>query len=345
MNESPGQRDAAARAAAIDPSGSVLLEAPAGSGKTSVLTRRFLRLLTTVEEPGQILAITFTRKAAAEMRARVIRALRGESAATDPEAAELTALAEAALAHGAARGWTIAKQPQSLRIQTIDAFNYWLASQLPVASHAGGVLNVTESAAELYQRAARRALLAAEADPALAPDGQLLFERADNHWLYLERLIAQMLGERGHWLPFVTREEPQALCRQVNESLTNLARAHLAALCALIPPELRRRAQRLPGCGPLGPDPGELVHWKHFAHLVLTKDDWRRQLIAHRLGAGFADPHVCQQLRDLIDALRQLAGARAALLALKRAPAVRLAAADTAAIEALSRILARAPAS
>ena len=344
MNESPGQRDAAARAGAIDPSRSVLLEAPAGSGKTSVLTRRFLRLLTTVEEPGQILAITFTRKAAAEMRARVIRALRGEFAATDPEAAELTALAEAALAHGAARGWTIAKQPQSLRIQTIDAFNYWLASQLPVASHAGGVLNVTESAAELYQRAARRALLAAEADSALAPDAQLLFERADNHWLYLERLIAQMLGERGHWLPFVTREEPQALCRQVNESLTNLARAHLAALCALIPQELRRRAQRLPGCGPLGPDPGELVHWKHFAHLVLTKDDWRRQLIAHRLGAGFADPHVCQQLRDLIDALRQLAGARAALLALKRAPAVRLAAADTAAIEALSRILARAAA-
>ena len=165
MNESPEQRDAAARAAAIAPRGSVLLEAPAGSGKTSVLTRRFLRLLTTVEEPGQILAITFTRKAAAEMRARVIRALRGEFAATDREAAELTALAEAALAHGAARGWSIATQPQSLRIQTIDAFNYWLASQLPVASHAGGVLNVTDTAGELYRRAARRALLAAEADP------------------------------------------------------------------------------------------------------------------------------------------------------------------------------------
>src|SRR6516165_7274316 len=254
MNESPGQRDAAARAAAIDPSGSVLLEAPAGSGKTSVLTRRFLRLLTTVEEPGQILAITFTRKAAAEMRARVIRALRGEFAATDPEAAELTALAEAALAHGAARGWTIAKQPQSLRIQTIDAFNYWLASQLPIASHAGGMLNVTERARELYQRAARRTLVAAETDPALSADANLLFERTDNHWMYLERLIAQMLEERGHWLPFVVREEPGALCRRVNESLAHLVEARLAGLCRLIPESVRQRAEQLPGCGPLGPE-------------------------------------------------------------------------------------------
>src|SRR5215472_10218525 len=67
--------DQAARAAASAPSDSVLLEAPAGSGKTAVLTRRFLRLLTTVDDPGQILAITFTRKAAAEMQARVTRAL------------------------------------------------------------------------------------------------------------------------------------------------------------------------------------------------------------------------------------------------------------------------------
>jgi ATP-dependent exoDNAse (exonuclease V) beta subunit len=344
MSEPELHLDQAARAAASSPLDSVLLEAPAGSGKTAVLTRRFLRLLTTVDDPAQILAITFTRKAAAEMRARVVRALRGEFAGHDPEAGELAMLAKAALAHGSARGWSIDSHPQSLRIQTIDSFNYWLASQLPVASRAGGVLNITESAGELYQRAARRTLLAAESDPDLAPDARLLFERTDNHWMYLERLIAQMLEERGHWLPFVAGEGPGALCERVNESLSHLARARLEALCALIPEGLRRRAEALPGCGPLGRETGDLRHWKHFAHLVLTRDDWRRQLGAHRLGTGFADPGACQQLRDLIEALRNLANTRESLLALKKAPAAQLSEDDAAAIRALSRILSRAAA-
>jgi len=344
MSDPRERLDDEARREATEPSASILLEAPAGSGKTAVLTQRFLRLLTTVDDPAEILAITFTRKAAAEMRSRVVRALRGELPAGDPGAAALAPLAAAARAHGLSRGWKLDVEPERLRIQTIDSFNYWLASQLPVASRAGGVLNITENATELYRRAARRTLLAAEGDPTLAPDTQLLFERLDNHWLNLERLIAQMLDQRGHWLRFVIGEDPEALCLRVNQSLGAETRARLALLRALLPESLRRRAESLPGSGLLGPEPADLAHWKHFAHLVLTRNDWRKQLSAHRLRPGFMEPAVRMRLRDLIDELRAVPGVRTALLELRRAPAAQLAGEDAAAIAALARLLARAAA-
>src|SRR5579872_5820704 len=67
--------DQAQRVSALDPQRSILVQAPAGSGKTDLLTRRFLRLLTEVDDPTQIVAITFTRAAAAEMRHRILSEL------------------------------------------------------------------------------------------------------------------------------------------------------------------------------------------------------------------------------------------------------------------------------
>ena len=134
--------DEQARELASDPARSVLLQAPAGSGKTTVLTERLLRLLARVDEPEEILAITFTRRAAAEMRERVLKALRGEL----PEGilgSRLRKLAAAVLARDAARRWNLAQDPGRLRIQTIDSFNFALASQLTVTARAGGTLSIS----------------------------------------------------------------------------------------------------------------------------------------------------------------------------------------------------------
>src|SRR5438128_10245764 len=95
--------DASARDRASDPRRSILLQAPAGSGKTTVLTERLLRLLSVVDQPEEILAITFTRKAAAEMRARVLKALRGEVDTASAKGARVRQYAEQALQHAPPR--------------------------------------------------------------------------------------------------------------------------------------------------------------------------------------------------------------------------------------------------
>ena len=68
--------DIAEREQAIQTDRSFIVKAPAGSGKTGLLVQRILALLGTVERPESVVAMTFTIKAGAEMRERVVRALR-----------------------------------------------------------------------------------------------------------------------------------------------------------------------------------------------------------------------------------------------------------------------------
>src|SRR5215470_61190 len=112
--------DTTARERALDTSRSFIVQAPAGSGKTTVLTQRYLRLLAEVEEPEQVLAITFTRKAAGEMRERVRQALdAGGQAPRTPAEALTFELAARVREHATRRGWGIDESAARLRIQTI----------------------------------------------------------------------------------------------------------------------------------------------------------------------------------------------------------------------------------
>src|SRR5258705_11550483 len=130
MSRSPA--DQASRADVLDTQRSFIVEAPAGSGKTTLLIQRFLKLLAIADEPEEIVAITFTRKATEQMRNKLLTQLRQAKQRAagilppDEEESDLdkslSDLAAEAMQRDAERGWNICEQPQRLRIATIDSF-------------------------------------------------------------------------------------------------------------------------------------------------------------------------------------------------------------------------------
>ena len=126
--------DREAREQALDPSASYIVQSPAGSGKTELLIQRYLNLLSLVTAPEEIIAITFTRKAAAEMQTRILGALDNAGGGEVPETdhgKKTAELAHAALAQDTRMGWQLLDNPGRLRIQTIDAFCSWLRGKCP----------------------------------------------------------------------------------------------------------------------------------------------------------------------------------------------------------------------
>ena len=135
--------DQAARERALNANTSFIVQAPAGSGKTELLTQRFLVLLSRVEYPEQIIALTFTRKAASEMRARIIKALQLAVSTEAPKSQhqQLTwRLAKRALEKNNILQWNLLANPNRLRIQTIDSMCASLSKQMPLLSGFGAAV-------------------------------------------------------------------------------------------------------------------------------------------------------------------------------------------------------------
>ncbi len=109
--------DQAARDFATNPSHNVVLEASAGTGKTSVLVERYLNLLRSGVDPSNVLAITFTRQAAAEMRDRIVKRLRAEAAES---------------AAGLGRWQSLRDRLSDVAISTVDAFCLSLLREFPL---------------------------------------------------------------------------------------------------------------------------------------------------------------------------------------------------------------------
>ncbi len=174
--------DATARARALAPDRSFIVQAPAGSGKTELLTQRYLRLLSCVDHPEEIVAITFTRKAASEMRNRVLGALERAKDPRPEKANEAATwdLARAALARDSAMGWNVSATPERLRVGTIDSFCAALSRQMPTLSRLGAPPAIAQDADGLYREAARELIARIESDEAVSASIERLLQHLDN---------------------------------------------------------------------------------------------------------------------------------------------------------------------
>lgn len=202
--------DKSAREKALDPCLSVICEAPAGSGKTELLTQRFLRLLARVEKPEEILAITFTRKAAGEMRERILKSLYKASTQPEPEAEHEKVtwrLATEALRSNQRFQWNLLQNPNRLHISTFDSVCAGLANALPWHSHFVSPPEVLDDAKEVYREAARSMLASVEVECAWQQPLKTILVSLDNNTQKLERLFITILQRRESWLPLLGVEQ------------------------------------------------------------------------------------------------------------------------------------------
>jgi ATP-dependent helicase/nuclease subunit A len=254
------------RRRALTPSQSFLVEAPAGSGKTELLIQRYLRLLAVVQRPESVVAMTFTRKAAAEMKERVLQALLSATAGKPVESdyAQLTRdLANAVVDQDRRHDWRLLEDASRLQIQTIDSLCAMLTRQMPLLAGLGSPPQVIEHAEHLYSRAARKTIVK------LAETGDLqqIFRDVTVHFdgnlTRLEEQIANMLAKRDQWTRALEARDSESLQAEIEATLRECIEDRVQRAWDLWP-------KRIPGKPLASLDAME--QWCAFAEEFLLKD-------------------------------------------------------------------------
>ena len=318
---------------ALDTSLSCIVQAPAGSGKTELLTLRYLNLLALVEEPEEILAITFTRKAAAEMRNRIISTLDWAENLSKAEADSIEEdlikqryeIAQKALSTNRTHDWQILSNPTRLRIQTIDAFCLYLSRQLPIQSNLGGSSNISEDMNECFTQAARATLGALNQPGELADSLCHLLSHLDNDLNKVERLLVDLLRNRDQWSSYILelksslleareylQQNLQELIEESVEETRNLLAEHETDIVELrnFSGSILESGQDFFGITELpGSEPEEMAQWRAISAMLLTKELSFRKIVDKRCGFPTNDPDnseinaLCKPMKVKITAL------------------------------------------
>ena len=254
-----------------------------------------------------------------------------------------------------------ARAPQRLRIDTLDAFNAWLARQLPVLADGVAAADVVDKPEDLHREAARRCVAAlADEDATLGRSLRTLLRDVGNDCERLESLLAALLPRRDQWLRLLAGETV-ALRRVLEDALQRLVDdeiATAAALCderllAALAPLLRHAAsaandglratlapwlalERPPSSGSVA-----LAAWRGIAALLLTKQgDWRKR-VAKPEGFGPGYPELRDRLRSVLDGLQDHEALRTALQTVTALPDARYTETQWLSLAALKVVLVR----
>lgn len=344
-----GPADIKARMEALDIRESYLVKAPAGSGKTELLTQRFLALLTKVNKPEEILAITFTNKAGAEMRSRIVGALLSAQNDPQPEAlhSKLTwQLASKALERSVELGWSILEDSNRLKITTIDAFYGSIARSINLSGAIGGNTNISDDFDDIYSQAAQSLLSEVNGeDEATVAHLERVLLHVDNSFERAERMMVSLLGQRDNWLPLVLnsrgtdlRSNMESVLTSINSEISEYAKGVLSAYSGEILDLVRFAATNLTD-GSLSSlaelsslyEIEDKSQWSALTNFLLTGSGTIRKTSG--AAQGFPAPSsekdkerkahfkaMKDQFKELVDALSLDADALSALLTIQSTP-------------------------
>ncbi len=330
----PGIPDARQRAEALDVSRSFVVQAPAGSGKTGLLVLRFLALLARVDRPEAVLAITFTRKAAGEMRRRILEALAEADSGREPAhdfEREGFELARAVLARDRELGWELLHSPSRLQVFTIDGFCSRVVASTPLMSRLGSTPRVVDDPEPLYREAVRRTLSGA-GRAVVGEKLEVLLERYEMGLDRLEDQLVDMLARREQWREGAIgrHEDTDDRVARLESALEGAVAAEVATIADGAEPSLVDRVHALARAsrdvveGPcawptlgdrhrLGGGADSAPAWKQAAAL-LGKDDGKRLRTRRTANADVhaGDERVKTMLGDLLEDIADLPGDGAA---------------------------------
>ncbi len=356
--------DTANRKRAVEELCSFIVQAPAGSGKTELLIQRYLALLATVEEPEAVVAITFTRKAAGEMRERVLKALKSANSELPQREheRERQRLSKAVLARDSEKGWKLTQNPSRLRILTIDSLCNGIVKLMPLTSRLGTSEKVVDDATDLYTSAAHRTLKLLGQPGEVADHVRRALEHLDNDVPGFERLLAAMLARRDQWQRHMPTGDTREFRRNMEATLRRIICERLEEVGSAIPKRLRDALARLAAiaadnlhgrepasaivaCSGLKDFPACLPEnieiWCGLACLLLTQEgNWRSERgINATVGFPTSDRQSKDSFIDLLAEMRVIPGLDQMIHSVRELPPPAFSDAQWDVLESLARLL------